>query len=119
MLTGSATTLALGLVAIGALVYFVGLDSTASAASRTGSKVRSGANRGVALGAGGALVGLQFGDQLVNAIFAEPGFALTAVAGIMGALGIEGALGDISGLQFLLIGFVAFLTIYAMFGGDD
>jgi len=113
------TTAVLGLVAVAALVFVIGVDSTRTAATKAGGTVRSKVNRSVALGAGGALAGLQFGDQLVNAIFAEPGFALTAVAGIMGALGIEGVLGDISGLQFLLIGFVAFLVIYAMFGGGD
>jgi len=119
VLTGSTTTLALMLVAVGAVVYFVGVDSTRRAAATTGSTIRSNVNRSVAVGAGGALAGLQFGDQLVSAIFAEPGFALTAVAGIMGALGLEGVLGDISGLQFLLIGFVAFVVILSLFGGDD
>lgn len=115
----SATTLALGLIAIGAVVYFVGVDSTRMAAAKTGKTIKKNANRTVGAGVGGALVGLQFGDQLVNAILTEPGFALTAVAGVMGTLGIEGVLGDISGLQFLLIGFVAFLTVYALFGGDN
>lgn len=119
MLTGSATTLALGVVAIGALVYFVGVDSTRMAAAKTGKTIRSNANRSLAAGAAGAGLGIQFGNDLFQAILAEPGFALTAVAGVMGALGIEGFLGDISGLQFALIGFVAFLTIYALFGGDS
>ncbi len=115
----SMTTLALGLVAIGAVVYFVGLDSTATAAAKTGKGVRRRVNRGLLAGVAGAGLGLQFGNDLFQAIVAEPGFALTAVAGIMGALGIEGFLGDIGGLQFLLIGFVAFLVIYGLFGGDD
>lgn len=114
----AGVTLGLGLVALAALVYVVGVDSTRTAAAKAGGTVRSKANRSVALGAGGAVMGLQFGDQLVNAILSDPGFALTAVAGVMGALGIEGYLGDISGLQFLLIGFVAFLVIYGVFGGD-
>ena len=118
MMAGSTTTLALGLVAVGALVAFIGVDSTRMAAAKTGKTIKSNANRSVAIGAGGALAGLQFGDQLVSAIFSDPGFALTAGAGVMGALGIEGVLGDISGLQFLLIGFVAFVTVYALFGGD-
>jgi len=119
MLSGSTTTLALGLAAVAALVYFVGIDSTASAARSTGRSIRTNANRSLAVGAGGAALGLQFGNDLISAILAEPGFALTAVAGIMGALGTEGVLGDITGLQFVLIGFVTFLTVYALFGGDD
>ena len=119
MIGGSVTTGVLGLVAIAALVYFVGIDSTRMAAAKTGKTIRENANRSLAAGAGGAALGLQFGNDLFQAILAEPGFALTAVAGIMGALGIEGFLGDISGIQFALIGFVAFLTVYALFGGDD
>ena len=115
----AGVTLGLGLIALGAIVYFVGVDSTKTAATKAGGTVRNNVNRSVALGAGGAIAGLQFGDQLVNAILAEPGFALTAVAGIMGALGIGGFLGDISALQFLLIGIIGFVTIYAVFGGDD
>lgn len=114
----SMTTLALGLVAVGALVYLVGIDSTRMAAAKTGETVRSNVSRSVAAGAGGAMLGLQFGNDLITAILSEPGFALTAVAGIMGALGIEGFLGNISGLQFLLIGFTAFLVVYSLFGGD-
>lgn len=115
----SMTTLALGLLAVGAVVYFVGVDSTRMAAAKTGSTIKSKANRSVAAGAAGASLGLQFGDQLMNAVLAEPGFALTAVAGIMGALGIEGFLGDITGVQYVLIGLIGFVTIYAVFGGDD
>jgi len=115
----SATTLALGILAIGAVVFFVGVDSTRMAAAKTGKTIKSNANRSVALGAGGAIAGLQFGDALVNAILANTGFSLAAVAGVMGALGIEGFLGDITGFQFLLIGFVAFATIFAVFGGGD
>ena len=119
MMSGSTTTIALMLVAVGAVVYFVGIDSTRMAAARTGSRLRSTASRQVAAGAAGAGVGLQFGADLFNAVLAEPGFALTAVAGIMGGLGIGGFLGEISALQFLLIGFVAFLVVYSLFGGDD
>jgi len=115
----AGVTLGLGLIALAAIVYVVGVDSTKAAATKAGGTVRSNVNRSVAVGAGGALAGLQFGDQLVNAILAEPGFALTAVAGIAGALSIEGFLGDISGLQFLLIGLIAFVTAYAVVGGGD
>jgi hypothetical protein len=115
----AGVTLGLGLIALGAIVYFVGVDSTKTAATKAGGTVRNNVNRSVALGAGGALAGLQFGDQLVSAIITDPGFALTAVAGVMGALGIEGYLGEISGLQFLLIGFVAFVVGYSLFGGGD
>lgn len=115
----SAVTLGLALLAVGAVVYFVGIDSTRMAAAKTGKTIKENANRTVGAGVGGALVGLQFGDQLVNAILAEPGFALTALAGFMGALGIGGFLGDISAVQFLLIGIVVFVTGYAVFGGDN
>lgn len=115
----SAITIGLVLLAAGAVVYFVGIDETSAAASKAGKTIKENANRTVGAGVGGALVGLQFGDQLVSAILAEPGFALTAVAGLFGGLGIGGFLGDITAVQFLLIGFVAFVTIYAVFGGDD
>ena len=119
-------TAALGLVLVGVLVYVVGIDETKSAAARAGSGTKragSGVKRAAtstaAAGVAGAGVGLQFGDQLVNAILAEPGFALTAVTGIFGALGTGGYLGDLTGVQFLLIGLVVFLLGWAVFGGDD
>ncbi|TKX86966.1 hypothetical protein EXE43_05635 [Halorubrum sp. SS5] len=115
----SAVTIGLGLLAVAAIVYFVGVDSTKEYAAKTSKAAKSSASRTVGAGVGGAVVGLQFGDQLVNAILADPGFALNAVAGFMGALGIGGFLGDITAVQFLLIGLVAFVTVYAVFGGDD
>jgi len=112
-------TLALGVVALGALVYFVGVDESREAAARAGSGVKRGATSGVAAGAAGAGLGLQFGDQIVNAVLSDPGFALAAVAGFFGSLGTGGFLGDITAVQFLLIGVVAFIAVYAVFGGDD
>lgn len=113
------TTLALGAVAVGAIVYVVGIGRTQAAAARAGSGVRRATSSGVAAGATGAGAGLMFGDQLVSAILAEPGFALAAVAGIFGSLGTGGFLGDLSGLQFLLIGLTAFLVVWSVFGGDS
>lgn len=115
----SAVTLALGVVAVGALVYAVGVDESREAAARATSGVKRGATSGVAAGAGGAALGLQFGDQLVSAILAEPGFALAAVAGFFGTLGTGGFLGDLTAVQFLLIGLFAMGAVYAVFGGDD
>jgi len=112
-------TLALGVIAFGALVYAVGVEESREAAARAGLGVKRGATSGVAAGAGGAALGLQFGDQLVSAILAEPGFALAAVAGFFGSLGTGGFLGDLTAVQFLLIGVVAFIAVYAVFGGDD
>ncbi|OYR68756.1 hypothetical protein DJ79_05095 [Halorubrum ezzemoulense] len=115
----SAVTLALGVLAVGALVYAVGVDESREAAARAGSGVKRGATSGVAAGAAGAGLGLQFGDQLLNAILAEPGFALAAVTGFLGALGTGGFLGDITAVQFLLIGVVVFIGAFAVFRGDD
>lgn len=122
----SAVTLALGVVAIGALVYAVGVEESREAAARAGygaKRAGSGAKRaassGVAAGALGAGLGLQFGNDLFNAILAEPGFALAAVTGALGALGTGGFLGDITAVQFGLIGVVVFLGVWAVFGGDD
>ncbi|WP_066415376.1 hypothetical protein [Halorubrum aethiopicum] len=123
-------TLALGLAAVGALVYFVGLEESREAASRAGSTAGSAAStagsaasRGLrstaAAGVFGAGVGIQYGNELVNAILADPGWAVAAVAGIAGALGTGGFLGSLTGVQFLLIGVVVFMIGYAVFGGDD
>jgi hypothetical protein len=112
-------TVVLGLVAVGALIYAVGINRSREAAARAGSGARSAATSGVAVGGAGAAVGLQYGNDLITAVLSEPGFALTAVAGVMGALGIEGALGGITGTQFLLIGFAAFVLVWVVFGGGD
>lgn len=113
------TTLLLGGLAVAAIVYVVGIGRTQAAASRAGSGVRQATSSGVAAGAAGAGAGLMFGDQLVSAILTEPGFALAAVAGIMGSLGTGGFLGNLSGLQFLLIGLTAFVVVWSVFGGDS
>lgn len=115
----SAVTLGLGLLAVGALVYAVGVDESREAAARAGSGVKRGAMSSVAAGAAGAGLGLQFGDQLLSAILSDPGFALAAVTGFFGALGTGGFLGEITAVQFLLIGVVVFIGAFALFGGDD
>ena len=112
-------TAVLGLAAVAVLVFAVGVEETREAASRAGSGVRRGATSSVAAGAAGAGLGLQFGDQLLTAILSEPGFALAAVAGIFGSLGTGGFLGELTGIQFLLIGLVAFAGTWALFGGND
>ena len=119
-------TAALGLVALGVLVYVVGVEQTQEAAARAGSGAKragSGLKRGatssVAAGAAGAGLGLQFGNDLLNLVLAEPGFSLAALTGIFGALGTGGFLGNITGVQFLLIGVVVFFAGWAFFGGDD
>jgi hypothetical protein len=112
-------TAVLGLAAVAVLVFAVGLEETREAASRAGSSVKRSATSSVAAGAAGAGLGLQFGDQLLTAILSEPGFALAAVAGIFGSLGTGGFLGELTGVQFLLIGLVAFAGTWALFGGND
>lgn len=112
-------TLALGAVAVVAIVSAVGIEQTQAAAASAGSGLRRATSSGVAAGATGAGAGLMFGDQLVSAILAEPGFALAGVTGLFGALGTGGLLGDISGLQFLLIGLTAFIVVWSVFGGGD
>ena len=115
----SVATLVLGVLAVGAIVYVAGVERAQAAATKAGAGAKRASQSTAAAGVAGAGLGLQFGDQLINAILAEPGFAFAAVAGIFGGLGTGGLLGDISGLQFLLIGLIAFLVIYGVFGGDD
>ncbi|OYR55528.1 hypothetical protein DJ73_02175 [Halorubrum sp. Ea1] len=112
-------TIALAVVAIGAIVYVAGVERTQAAAAKAGSGAKRATQSTAAAGIAGAGLGLQFGDQLLNAILAEPGFAFAAVAGIFGGLGTGGFLGGISALQFLLVGVIAFLVIYGVFGGGD
>lgn len=115
----SVATIALAVVAIGAIVYVAGVERTQAAATKAGAGAKRASQSTAAAGLAGAGLGLQFGDQLLNAILAEPGFALAAVTGFFGALGTGGFLGDISGLQFVLIGLIGFVTVYAIFGGGD
>ena len=112
-------TAALGIIAIGALIYAVGFEESREAAARAGGGIRRGATSSVAAGAAGAGIGLQFGDQILNAVLAEPGFALAAITGVLGSLGTGGYLGDLTGVQFALIGFAVFVGIYVVFGGGD
>lgn len=112
-------TAALGIVAVGALIYAVGFEESREAAARAGGGIKRGATSSVAAGAAGAGIGLQFGDQLITALVSEPGFALAAITGVLGSLGTGGYLGDITGVQFALIGFAVFVGIYVVFGGDD
>lgn len=114
----SAATLALGVVAIGAIVYAAGVERTQAAAKKAGAGAKRASQSTAAAGLTGAGLGLQFGDQLINAILAEPGFALAAVTGVFGGLGTGGHL-DISGVQFVLIGLIVFVVGYAVLGGDD
>lgn len=107
--------LALGVV--GLVVYAVGVEETTTAVSGAASRARSSASRGAAAGALGLGVGLQFGNDLVMAIMQNPFGVTTALAGVMGALGIEGVLAPLTGPQFLLIGFSVF-AIVALFFND-
>ncbi len=118
-------TAGLGLLAVGALIYAIGVDETRSAAARTasgarraGSGVASGVSTGALAGVAGIGAGLQFGNDLITAILMEPGFSLAAVTGIFGALGTGGFLGDLTGAEFVLIGFVIFVGVWAALGGD-
>lgn len=112
-------TAVLGVLAIGALVYAIGLEESREAATRAGSAASRGARSTAAAGVGGTVLGIQFGNDLVNAILAEPGFALAAVTGVFGSLGTGGYLGDLSGLQFLLIGVTVFFVLLIVFGGEN
>jgi len=106
-------------VAIGAIVYVAGVERTQAAAAKAGSGAKRATQSTAAAGLAGAGLGLQFGDQLINAVLSEPGFAFAAIAGIFGGLGTGGFLGDITAPQFLLVGVIAFVTVYAVFGGGD
>ncbi|WP_281195837.1 hypothetical protein [Halorubrum sp. F4] len=119
-------TVALGIVAVGALVYAVGVEESREAAARAGSAASTagsaasrGARSGAVAGAAGLGIGIQFGNDLVTAILAEPGWFVAAIAGLAGSLGTGGYLGSLTGAQFLLIGVTVFVIGYAVFGGDD
>lgn len=119
-------TAALGVLAVGAVVYAVGVERSRDAASRSGSAATTAggaasraAQSSVAAGAAGLGIGLQFGNDLISAILADPGWAVAGLAGLAGSLGTGGYLGDLSGAQFLLAGLVIFAAGYAVFGGDD
>jgi len=106
-----ATGLLVALALVG-VVMVVGTSRTASAAGTAGSGARRVVTSSWTAGLAGVGAGLEIGYQLLQAISMEPFAATTAIAGIMGALGIEGFLGDITGIQFLLIGFSIFLAVY-------
>lgn len=118
-------TAVIGLAAVGAVIYAIGLEETTSAATRAGSGAKragSGLKNTVSTGAmagvGGLAAGLQFGNDLFTAILADPGFSLAAVTGILGGLGTGGYLGNLTGLQFVLIGLIAFVGVWAVTRGD-
>ncbi len=98
------TTTLLALLALGAVVAVVGVETTKSAATTAGSKTKSLADTTAGWGIAGALGGLQLGGELAAMFVMEPFAFTTIIAGVAGALGIEGMLGGISGLQFALIG---------------
>jgi len=106
------TTILLSVIAVGAVIYTVGTERTAEAAGTAAGATKRVATSGITLGAAGAIGGIEIGNQLLQAIAAEPFAFTTAVAGIMGALGIEGFLAPLTGPQFLLIGFLTFLLVY-------
>lgn len=109
----SAITVLLAVIAIGGLVYAVGVEESKSAATTAGRGARRAASSGWTAGIAGVGIGIEVGYQIIQAIAADPFAATTAVAGLFGALGIEGLLGDISGIQFLLIGVTVFVAAYA------
>lgn len=111
----NAVTGALLLVALGAAVYGAGIERSRNAAATAAGAGRRAASSGVAAGAAGLGIGLQFGNELVMAVMSDPFAATTALAGVMGALGIEGIL-DVTGVQYLAIGFTAFVAVYILAG---
>lgn len=116
MTLGDPITAVIALGVVGLVIYAVGVERSRSAAATAAGGARRAATSGIGAGLAGVGLGLQFGNDLLMAIMAEPFALTTALAGVMGALGIEGFLGDISGLQFLLIGFAVFLVTYVVAG---
>jgi hypothetical protein len=120
MSLGDPITAILAIGVVGLVVYAAGVERSRDAAASAAGTATRAARSGTAAGLAGLGVGLQFGNDLLMAIMAEPFALTTALAGIMGALGIEGFLGDIGGLQFILIGFGVFLATYVVAGiGED
>ncbi|EMA01818.1 hypothetical protein C437_15401 [Haloarcula vallismortis ATCC 29715] len=107
-------TALLAAVAVVGVVVALGTDRTASAAGTAASGTKRVATSSWTAGLAGAGIGLEMGNQLVMAISAEPFAFTTMLAGVAGALGIEGLLGNISGIQFLLIGISIFLAVYKL-----
>ena len=115
----AATTAVLAVLAAGVVVYALGVERTTAAASTAASGTKRVATSGYTAGAAGIGIGMQLGYELMMAIAQEPFALTTAIAGLAGALGIEGLLGGISGLQYLLIGIAAFGLTYVAAGRTD
>jgi hypothetical protein len=105
------TTALLALVAVGVAVWAIGVSRTRNAVGSAAGRTRSAVTRGRMEILGGLGAGVMLGDQLVSAALSNPFGVTTIVAGVMGALGIEGILEPITGPQFLLIGFVIFVAV--------
>lgn len=107
-------TLLLAVIALGAVVLVLGTERTAAAAGTAASGTKQVATSSWTAGVAGLGIGLELGYQIVQAVAMEPFAFTTALAGLFGALGIEGYLGDLTGVQFLLIGLAVFASVVYM-----
>lgn len=114
----SMTTFLLGVAALAAVIYAIGVDTTRNAVTTAGSKTKRAATTSTGAALGGIGFGAQLGYEVIQAGMMEPFAVTTIIAGITGFLGIEGMLGGLSGVQYLLIG-VAIFAVVAVLGGDD
>jgi len=119
-------TAVIGFAALAAVIYAVGVDRTrnaaatgAGAAKTGGQYAKKAATSTTGLAVGGLGAGLQIGAEVVRAGMMEPFAVTTILAGVAGALGIEGMLGGITGLQYLLIGVALFAAVLIVGGDDD
>lgn len=105
------TTAVLALAALAVAVYAIGVSRTRQAVGSAAGTARGAATRGRMEILGGLGAGLMFGEQVIQAILNNPYGLTTIIAGVAGALGIEGLLAPITGPQFLLIGFLIFAGV--------
>ena len=115
----AAVTAILAVIAVGVIIYAVGVERTSAAATTAASGTKRVATSSYTAGAAGLGIGMQLGYELMMAIAQEPFALTTVIAGVTGALGIEGMLGGVSGLQYLLIGIAAFALTYAVAGRGE
>lgn len=107
-------TLVLGIAVVAVTVYALGIERTTAATRRTAAGTKRVATSGFGIAAGGTMAGLAAGDALMSFIAADPATLIAGIGGILGTLGLSGAV-DITPLQFALIIIGLLVGYYALF----
>lgn len=118
MVVSATAAVVVGLVLIIGGIYLLSIEQVKAASKNAGSKTKRVAASKPGQGMIGAAAGMQIGYEILRAGITDPYALVTLAVGIFGALGIEGFLGDISGMQYLgIVGLV--LLLAAIFLGSD